>query len=336
MQELMTAQSPAGLLELAAGYQRSQVLFVLVEFALPELLSRRPRAAEEVAARLGLHPQAAESFLNACLALGLLERDGHVFRNAPVSDLYLVKGRPTYLGDEFMRYGRTSYPMWYGLADDLRRWRPGATDAELPPPEDQGRSAIRERHNLSLLVGRALAASFDFSPHRRMLDLGGGSCAMTVSICRAHPHLRSTIFELPRVAEEARAVALECGLAERVDVVEGDFKRDELPGGFDIALLANLLSVASEQSNRRLFKRIYDRLPPGGVILISGYILDDGCAGPVIPALFCLQDICWNAPDVERDAATYTSWLEEAGFVGAECFAYYPPTSLLVARKPRY
>jgi hypothetical protein len=45
--------------------------------------------------------------------------------------------------------------------------------------------------------------------------------------------------------------------------------------------------------------------------------------------LFSLQDINWQAPDVERDVSTYRAWLEEAGFIDVEHLPYCPPTSLL-------
>lgn len=192
---------------------------------------------------------------------------------------------------------------------------------------------MRDRHNLSLLLGHALGLAFDFSPFRRMLDLGGGTGAMSLSICALHSTLRSLVYDLPRVADLAREYIHASGLQGRIEVVAGNFKLDELPADFDVALLANLLSVASEETNRRLFKRIYERLPEGGAIILSGYVLDDGRTSPLIPVLFCLQDINWQAPDVERDVSTYRGWLEDAGFVEIEHQSYCPPTSMLTGRK---
>lgn len=326
---------PRELLELANAYQRSKVLFALVELSLPTLLARRPLKLQEIADALRIHELAAGSFLNACVALGLLERVRDEYRNSSLAGEFLVRGKPGYLGDQFSSYDRMSYPMWAGLVQNLRRWQPGATDAELPPEDDQGEAGMRDRHNLSLLVGHALGEAFDFSPFRRMLDLGGGTGAMSLSICERHAKLRSVIFDLPQVARLAREYIGERGMAERIEVSTGNFKIDELPFDFDVALLANLLSVASEEANRKLFERIYDRLPEGGAIIISGYILDDGRISPLIPVLFCLQDINWQAPDVERDVSTYRGWLEAAGFVEIEHQTYCPPTSLLVGRKKK-
>jgi SAM-dependent methyltransferase len=326
---------PLELLDMAHAYQRSKTLFALVEFELPTLLARQSLKLEEIAAALKLHPLAAESFLNACVALGLLARVDEKFHNSALAEEFLVRGRQGYLGDQFGSYDRTSYPLWANLVQNLRRWQPGATDDKLPDEDDQGERGMRERHNLSLLVGHALGQAFDFSAFSRMLDVGGGTGAMSLSICALHSKLRSLVFDLPQVAALAREYASQSAVAERIEVVAGNFKLDELPTDFDVALLANLLSVASPETNRKLFKRIYERLPDGGAIILSGYVLDDGRTSPLIPVLFCLQDINWQAPDVERDVKTYRGWLEDAGFVEIEQQTYCPPTSMLTGRKLR-
>jgi hypothetical protein len=324
---------PLELLELANAYQRSKTLFALIEFELPTLLASGSLRLAEIARALDMQELAAESFLNACVALGLLERDGDEYRNSALAEQFLVQGRPSFLGDQFRSYDRTSYPLWGNLVENLRRWRAGMNDDALPPEDDQGEAGMRDRHNLSLMVGHALAQAFDFSRFSRMLDVGGGTGAMSLSICALHSKLRSLVFDLPPVARLAREYTAASELSERIEVTAGNFKLDELPPDFDVALLANLLSVASEATNRRLFKRIYERLPVGGAIILSGYVLDDDRTSPLIPVLFCLQDINWQAPDIERDARTYRGWLEDAGFVEIEHQRYCPPTSMLVGRK---
>jgi cyclopropane fatty-acyl-phospholipid synthase-like methyltransferase len=193
---------------------------------------------------------------------------------------------------------------------------------------------MRGQHNLALLVGHSLGGAYDFSRHRRLLDLGGGTGAMAIAVCALHPALRATVLDLPAVADAARDCVAEAGLADRVDVAEGNFKSDPLPDGHDVVLLANLLSVSSEETNRALLRRLFEQLPPGGAVILSGWILDDGRTSPTIPVLFCLQDINWNAPDVERSAGTYMAWLREAGFVGVAHHPLCAPSSMVVGRKP--
>ena len=92
--------------------------------------------------------------------------------------------------------------------------------------------------------------------------------------------------------------------------------------------------MASEETNRALLRQIYERLPGGGALIVSGWILDDSRTRPLVPVLFCLEEINWRAPDVERTASTYAGWLVAAGFVRVEHKNYCPPTSMIVGRKP--
>jgi hypothetical protein len=50
--------------------------------------------------------------------------------------------------------------------------------------------------------------------------------------------------------------------------------------------------------------------------------------------LFCLEDICWNAPDVERSESNYAQWLSEAGFERIASRTYLEPTKMLYGFKP--
>ena len=193
---------------------------------------------------------------------------------------------------------------------------------------------MHARHNYSLMVGHALAKGYDFSQHHTLLDLGGGTGAYSLALCRKYERLRAVVFDLPPVARLASQFVAASGLRGRVEVCAGDFKEDELPTGFDVALLADLLSVASEETNRALLREIYERLPGGGAVIVSGWLLDDSRTSPLVPVLFCLEEINWRAPDVERTASTYAGWLVAAGFVRVEHKNYCPPTSMIVGRKP--
>ncbi|HEX4946981.1 MAG TPA: methyltransferase [Blastocatellia bacterium] len=325
--------SPRALLDLATAYQQSKVLFALVEFGLPTMLASAPHSTAEVAEQLHLHPRAADRLLHAGVALGLLQKEAGLFCNAPLAAEFLVQNKESYLGDQLLGYDRVSYPLWSDLTAKLRDWQPAATDNEVPQEEDQGAEALSAMHNLAVLTGRALGQAYDFSPHRLMLDLGGGTGAMSIGICQQHPHLRAQVYDLPHIVDTAQEFIAAAGLRERIATVAGNFKEDKLPDGYDVVLLANFLSVASEETNRALLRQLYEQLPDGGAVILSGWILADTRTSPLISVLFCLEDINWGAPDVERSAATYEEWLRAAGFVDIHGATYYAPTSMIVGRK---
>jgi SAM-dependent methyltransferase len=324
--------NPNDVLQLATGYQRSKILFALVELGVPGLLDDSGLDCLQLAARLEIHPVAADRFLNACVGLGLLEKSEGAFQNSRISSKFLVKGKTDYLGDQCLHYDRSSYKLWADLVDNLKSWEPGDGKKRKNAKQTGGGDPCAQ-HNLSLLTGRSMAERFDFSPYRLILDLGGGTGAMSIGICQTHDQIKSTVYDLAEVTEIARQNILKANLSDRIEVKFGDFKHDPLPAGFDVALLANLVSVADEETNRRLLRNICDLLPHEGVCIISGWILDDSRTSPLMTVLFCLEDIGWDAPDVERTESRYREWFIEAGFAEVERIALIAPASMLVARK---
>ncbi len=112
-------ESPNELLELATGYQRSQVLFTLVELEIPKILNKENLNAADISRKLDIHPLAMERFLNACVTVGLLERKNEIYKNAPLTDYFLVKGNQFYLGGQIKRYQNRSYPLWNDFGSAL-------------------------------------------------------------------------------------------------------------------------------------------------------------------------------------------------------------------------
>lgn len=326
-------ESPAELLELAIGYQKSQVLFALVEFEIPKILKDKNLTATDLAEKLKINPLAMERFLNACVAVGLLERKDGFYLNSALTEYFLIKGNEFFLGGQIKRYKNRSYPLWAELPEKLKSWKYGESNSETPDDEDQGAESMAEQHNLALLHGRALGTSFDFSKYKKLLDLGGGTGAMSIGLCETFPKLEATVFDLPENVAKAEQFIRAKQLQSRIEIVGGNLIKDQLPDGFDVVLLANLLSVFDEKTNKTLFSRIYENLPAHGVCLISGWILDGNRLNPQISVLFCLEDICWNSSDVERSFGIYKNWLREAGFGKIEYKTYLEPTRLICAFK---
>ena len=88
----------------------------------------------------------------------------------------------------FLRFwDKISYPAWTGLAEALASGPPREIfelDDELQQVASAGIEAI--------LAGPAAALaprSFDFGPHRRLLDVGGGTGSWSIAIAQRHPHL---------------------------------------------------------------------------------------------------------------------------------------------------
>lgn len=324
------------LVELMSAYQKSRVLFSFVELEIPLMLTGNTFTATQLAQMKDIHPLAMERFLNACVSVGLLRKKKDGYSNSKIAETFLVKNKEFYLGGQVERHRERSSPVWAELTDKLREWKYGEAEKTSPESEDQGSEAMAEQHNLALLTGFELAKAFDFSRYKKILDLGGGTGAASIALCKSYPTLKTIVFDLPENIETAKKFIEKEELSARISLIGGDFKQDDLPDDFDAVLLANFMAVADAEENKQLLKKIHEKLPTRGVCILSGWIIDDTHLAPQTSVLFCLEDICWNAPDVERSEKIYTQWLKEAGFSDIKCDMYLEPTKLLYGFKDEH
>ncbi len=127
--------------------------------------------------------------------------------------------------------------------------------------------------------------------------------------------INAVIFDLEGVIPIAKENIREEHFQDRVDLVAGNFYKDELPGGCNIALLSAIIHQNSLEQNFELYQKIYRVLDPGGVLLIRDHIMDASRTKPPAGALFALNMLV-NTP--AGDTYTFSEvkdYLEKAGFI---------------------
>jgi hypothetical protein len=124
------------------------------------------------------------------------------------------------------------------------------------------------------------------------------------------------------------------GLMDRVRIVGGDYEHDALPAGPDVVLWSGNLHASSPASCRCVLIRLHALLPPGGMVLIHDYMLDDTRSGPLIPALLALHLTLVSEHGQVYSGTELRDLLVQAGFE-AVCIAPFLTghSSLISARR---
>jgi SAM-dependent methyltransferase len=229
----------------------------------------------------------------------------------------------------FLRFwDQISYPAWCGLAEALGRG-PSHEIFELDDSLQEVASAGIE----AIPVGpaRALPEAYDFSPHRRLLDVGGGTGSWSIAVAQQYPHLQATVLELPAVAKVARERVAAAGLTPRIEVVTGDAISGELPADHDVYLPANLIHYWSPEDNHALLRRVRSAAAAGSHLLLADFWTNPAHTDPRHAALMAGE----FAVHV-RDGDVYSvdeihAWLEETGWRFIEHCPLAGPQSLVVA-----
>jgi acetylserotonin N-methyltransferase len=313
----MTDADPKPVLDLIEGFRRSKVMFTAVSMGVFELLAKGPEDAYSVALHIDSNEDTTARLLDACASLGLLEKQGTAYSNSAVTTEYLLRGSPRTLAGYILYSDRVLYSMWGHLDDAVRegthRWKQtfgldGALFSHFFRTDEDKRTFLLGMHGMGQLSSPKVAAAFDLSAYKRVVDLGGATGHLTMAIAERYPAMEAAVFDLPEVIEYAQ----EFTAGTRVELLKGDFFGDALPQG-DLYTLGRILHDWSEDKIEALLARIYAALPAGGGLLIAEKLLTADLTGPAAAHMQSLNMLVCTVGR-ERSFEQYAALLNAAGF----------------------
>jgi SAM-dependent methyltransferase len=311
---------PDRIVALAYGFRASKTLQSAVELDVFSALADGPLALDELARRTEIHPRGARDFFDALVALGLLQRGADSrYSNAAEADLYLVRGRPSYLGDMVRYVGIREYEFYGRLTAALRTGAPqSGTRASGNYPAFYADPVALELFangmtGGTLLPARALAGAFPWRAHRRLVDIGTAQGCLPVEIARAHAHMRAVGVDLPPLEPLFERYVGGHGLADRVVFQAGDFFVDPLPDG-DVYVLGRILHNWDLATKIRLLRKVYDALAPGGAAIVCEKLFDGERRERPAGLLNSLYMLVMTSGGFDFSDADCAGWMTEVGF----------------------
>jgi SAM-dependent methyltransferase len=304
---------------------RGAAVGAALELGLFWVLADGPRATESLGGSLGIPTARCGSFLALLEAEGLVDETDQGWTLTPMARSTIVGGY--------------SMATWQFLAEEARErceavldlpaaLRAGATErpevagyvVEMLRDPGRARRFTRMLLEIHQPLARHLAAVLDLAGVRSLMDLGGGSGVVSLTLARRWPHLSATIVDVATVCDAGREIATEESLADRVSYLPADFLADPLPRGFDAILECDVAIYSAS-----LFRKVREALAPQGrFFVVDAFAADrtDPEPRPALPAdarqhsevawslVRRLKDPEWEAPTV----ASTSTLLREAGF----------------------
>lgn len=319
------------------GAIRARTLAFCLRLGLFDRLAIEALTTEEIVREFGLAPRVYPTLLAFLSAQRLIVRgsDGR-WRNTPTTERFLVRSSSRYIGGRALLFDG-----FYEAIGHLDRvlatgqpWKPAGQHDMFA-----GFSPVEQRWFAEGMLanaihgGEALLKTVDFSPFRRLLDVGGGPGGYTIAILRAHPQLMGTIFDLPGLEPIAREHVERAGLGPRVKFASGSFFDDPLPRGHDVILLSSILHDWEDEDCARILASCFEALDPGGMLVVTEPMLAEDFTGPDHPSVSGLTMALLGGRN--RTRSEIAEMLAEAGFVEPWCGPLGEQNSVVTARKPR-
>ncbi len=292
-----------------------------------------PMNTEQIADAIGVGSAKLKPLLYALVVAGLLNVEGELFSNTDAAGRFLVRGSPSCVVDKHELLS----DLWHATlktAESIRTGSPQAKHDYSSMSKNELEQFFRGQHPYAIGYGRDLAARYDFSPYRTLLDVGGGSGGLAMAVTEAFPNIQATVVELPTVTPITQHFIDEAGAGNRVKVVAADVIRDSIPGSYDVAVMTAFIQVLSPDDARRALKNVSKAMSPGGEIYIRGSgIIDDSRTSPSELVAHNLVFINFYDEGQAYTEQEHKDWLEEAGFGGFKRTILPDGGSIITARK---
>jgi hypothetical protein len=339
-EDMSVPVTPDNIMQVGLGFWASKTLLSAVELGLFTELAKGPMTADAIGERLTLHPRSLRDFLDALVALRMLERDAEgLYGNTPEADLFLDRTKPSYMGGMLEMANARLYHFWGSLTEALRTGRPqneaktgGNFFEALYADPERLEGFLSAMTGLSLNAARAMAQKFPWGNYRTFIDIGGAQGGVPVQIALAHPHLTGGNFDLPAVGPIFEKYVAQNGLSDRLRFYPGDFFNDRLPSA-DVLIMGHILHDWDLQEKRALLKKAFDALPDGGALIVFEALIDDDRRENTFGLLMSLNMLIETPGGFDYTGADCSRWMREAGFRQTRVEHLAGPDSMVIGIK---
>ena len=322
--------TPEPIMKIAMGFMAAKYLFAATEIGVFDVLARGPASLGELATSTGIPSRTLGIVAAAMVSLGLLEQDGSRYRNSETAEAFLadIPGRLD-LRPILRYFDEIVYPRWEKFAEAIRTDQGQPQFSKFTTHQQQMFSAAVEVFSAPGAV--ALAGSYDFGRHHRLLDIAGGTGSFLIAVLQHHDALKGTLFELPGACAVARQRLANEPERSRIDVVEGDVFKDPLPGDHDVVLIANVVHVFSAAHNIDLMRKIRAHVMPGARLLLVDLWTDPSHSQPSAAALMSGQFLLTSGEGQVYSEQEADEWLAQTRWKKLERKTLPGPASCIIA-----
>jgi ubiquinone/menaquinone biosynthesis C-methylase UbiE len=333
----MDKLTPQRLMQMSWGYAPPLIIEAAVKHGLFDALDGSPKTAQQLAKQSRCSLRGVTALCNALVGLQLLTRDGQRYALAPESEAFLVSDKPGYHGGFFKHISSQLIPSWLDLDRISRTGKP----AHAANSEKEGvkffAQFVESLFPLSYGAAKALGEYLKIPATQNpvgVLDIAAGSGVWGIALAEQSPGVSITAVDWPKVLSVTEKVARRHGVAKRLKKVPGDILKAPFGKGHHVATLGHILHSEGTQRSRKLLKRVFDALAPGGTIAIMEFLVDDDRTGPPVGLLFAVNMLVNTQQGDTFSFGEISEWLTDAGFVDPRQLEVPAVSPLIVATKP--
>jgi hypothetical protein len=305
------------------------VIFTAVRLKIFTILSNNKLTIKELSSACGTIPEYLKALLEACDSLGLIISKNDKYLNSHFSNIYLVEGKPFYVGD-LIELQHNEAKQWNNLYELLIGSK--RSNRDQSDTNNNCRLFIKAMNNLGMLgEAEALKKSVNLDGYKRLVDAGGGSGLYSVVLCREYPGLTSIIMDKSEVLAITKEMIKDFNEKKQITLRSADITKDSLGDNIDAVLLSDV--IYSETFAMPIITNAFKCLRKGGLLIIRGYYSDPENSKPLFGALFVLNLLVFNPNTSIMTISSLKKKVCDTGFKVIKTSSLTERSMILIAEK---
>jgi O-methyltransferase/methyltransferase family protein len=325
------------LLDMLFGYMPTQMLYTAAELGIADALADGPRTYTELAEAAGASPPAMRRLLRALAGIGVVTQlDAERFELTELGDPLRSDAPGSIRGLVGLFAGPEVWAAWGALPHAVRTGEPTWQKVTATTPFEffEQNPALGDTFNRAMAehtrqVAPGILAGYDFTRFATIADLGGGDGTLLAAILAAVPGPRGLLFDLRQALRTAAGVLAAGGVADRCEVVAGDFF-EEVPAGADAYLLKSVIHDWDDEQAVAILCNVRAAMGADARLLLVEFVLpevvtpdDPGNTGSDLNMLV-------NTGGRERTEREFRELLDAAGLTVTTITDALPPAGYRV------
>ncbi|HVT04923.1 MAG TPA: methyltransferase [Thermoanaerobaculia bacterium] len=307
------------MLQLISGFWISRAIYIAAKLGVADHLVDGPKTAEGLAAATGTHSGSLYRVLRALASVGVfVEDEKKAFSLTPLSETLRTDAPGSLRAFATVELGEEHYPAWGDLMHSVKTGAIAFDHAFGMPvwkffeqnPEN-AKTFNDAMTGMTLAMNDAVLTSYDLSPIRKLVDVGGGHGSLLASAIKANPQMKGVLFDAPAVIEGARVHLASEGLDGRCELVAGDFFKS-VPSGGDAYILKWIIHDWDDERSITILKNCHRAMAENGKLLLVEAVVPRG-SEPHFSKFIDLNMLVMTGGR-ERTEDEYRILLERSGF----------------------
>ncbi len=307
------------LMNLVTGKWVSQAISVAAELGIADVLGNGFKSAAEIAEAVNASEDGVYRLLRALASVGLFTAsEKRKFKLTPLGKLLRRDSVETIRGFSCFTGHNSTWLPWGELRHSVRTGEPAFDHVfGVPIFEYLGKtpeaSAVFDgaMTSLSTFESTAVVNAYDFSGIGTIVDVAGGRGFLIAAVLKANRKTRGILFDLPHVTGGAAELLRERGVADRCEIVSGDFFTS-VPSGADAYIMKHIIHDWDDERATQILRTCYRAMPSGAKLLLVDVVIPTG-NGLRYGKLLDLEMLVLTPRGRERTREEFRDLLKQSG-----------------------